>query len=191
MHLSEILKAELKAFTERTGNKKLRILETGTIRGATPNYEENDGWSTVTFAEHVKANGGLFTSIDLDISTATTVLKSKKLYTHVQQIQGYSVDVLAGLATSMYTDPNATEGSYDIAFLDSDNNGSLIFHEYMVVKHMMRSPGLIIVDDVNMNSQEVLKGHEILPWLIANEIPHRLLERTGDGYRTGVLVFEV
>ena len=69
MHMSEILKAELDAFRERTGKTRLDILETGTIRGAGENYHRGDGWSTVTFAEYVKANGGSLTSIDLEIDT--------------------------------------------------------------------------------------------------------------------------
>ena len=58
MHMSEILKAELDAFRERTEKTRLDILETGTIRGAGENYHRGDGWSTATFAEYVKANGG-------------------------------------------------------------------------------------------------------------------------------------
>lgn len=191
MHLSEILKNELDAFRKRAGKKSLNIVETGTIRGAGDNYRANDGWSTLTFAEYVKANGGRFVSIDLDISVAVQVLKANKLYTHVQQIQGHSIDVLSGLALGAYLEKDSEEGLFDVAFLDSDNNSSLIFHEYLIVKHMMRSPGLIIVDDVDVTSTEVVKGHEILPYAVANGIQHRLEIRQGDDMQTGVLVFEV
>lgn len=195
MHLSKILNAELTAFSEKWGSAKLDIVETGTIRGDGDNYAQNDGWSTVTFAEWVKKNGGSFTSIDLDVSTAEKVLKRKKLRDHVQLVQGHSLEALAAIVQdNAIADPDDAEqvGALDVAFLDSDNDASLIFHEYLIVKKVMRSPGLIIVDDVDIVSTEVVKGHEILPYARANGIPHRIVERTGeDGFRIGVLVFEV
>lgn len=188
MNLSEILADELDAFRARTGKDKLDIIETGSIRGDSDTYRVNDGWSTVTFAEYTKTYGGGVVSIDLDTSTADKVLRAKKLRSQVTLVEGHSIDQLAGmLATS------AAKGKtlFDVALLDSDNCGALIFHEYLIVRQMMREPGLIIVDDVDITSSEVVKGHEILPWAQANNLPHRLIERSGDGYRTGVLVFEV
>lgn len=183
MHLSEILAAELADLRDRANKEKLVIVETGSIRGDGEQYRVNDGWSTLTFAWEVKEHGGSLTSIDLDTSTADKVLRAEKLRSQVKLIEGHSIDVLAGLAS---------EGSamFDVAFLDSDNDGALIFHEYLVVKHLMSSPGLIIVDDVDIHSQEVVKGHKILPWARAHSIPHRIIERGAD-YRIGVLVFEV
>jgi predicted O-methyltransferase YrrM len=192
MHLSEILNAELDAFRERTGKTRLDILETGTIRGTTENYRVGDGWSTITFAEHVKANGGTLTSIDLDITNAELVLKEKRLTKYVNLIKGASVQEIKKLATTSATSKTrAAKRSVDVAFLDSGNDASLTFSEYLAVKEIMRAPGLVIVDDVDMNSHEVVKGHEIVPFLQANEVPHRIIERVGDGFRTGVLVFEV
>jgi hypothetical protein len=192
MHLSEILKRELSALQRRAGKEKLDILETGSIRGTGDNYRQNDGWSTVTFAEHVKRYGGSFTSIDLDTDAAEVVLKSRKLATHVNLVRGHSLDVLAGLTRLDGAEHDGEGGTVDVAFLDSDNNASLIFHEYLIIRHAMRSPGLVIVDDVDIASQEVVKGHEILPYARANNIPHRIIERTGeDGFRIGVLVFDL
>jgi cephalosporin hydroxylase len=188
MHLSEILTTELGAFRARTGKDKLDIIETGTIRGDGENYRVNDGWSTVTFATDVKEHGGSLTSIDLDIATADKVLRSKKLRSQVTLIEGHSIDVLSALLVEAAA---KDKQPYDVAFLDSDNDGALIFHEYLIVKKIVRSPGLIIVDDVDIHSSEVIKGHEILPWAVANNIPYQLIERVGDGYKTGVLLFEV
>lgn len=188
MHLSEILNAELASFRERTGKARLDILETGTIRGTTENYRVGDGWSTITFAEHVKANSGSLTSIDLDISNAELVLKDKRLTKYVNLIKGSSVQEINALASGK---TRATKRSVDVAFLDSGNDASLTFSEYLTVREIMRTPGLIIVDDVDMNSHEVVKGHEIVPFLQAQGIEHRIIERMGDGFRTGVLVFEV
>jgi predicted O-methyltransferase YrrM len=185
MHLSEVLLAELAAFSKRTKRKALNIIETGTIRGEGEEYRKNDGWSTVTFAEYTKKNGGAVTSIDLNTKTSAKVLGDKSLARHVDLIEGHSIDVLA--RTLAKDEP----GLFDVAFLDSDNDGALIFHEYLIVKQIMRSPGLIIVDDVDIESSEVVKGHELLPWAQAHGIPHRIIERSGDGYRTGMLVFDV
>lgn len=188
MHMSEILKAELDAFRERTGRAHLDILETGTIRGAGENYHRGDGWSTVTFAEYVKANGGSVTSIDLEIDTAVQVLKAHRLATHVKLVKGSSVEVIEEMAGKKGRSPR---GSLDVAFLDSGNDAALTLREYLTVAPLMRSPGLVMVDDVDMNSHEVVKGHEIVPFIQAHGIAHRIIQRDGDGFTTGVLVFEV
>lgn len=200
MHLSEILKAELDSFRAAHTMESLDILETGSIRGTGANYQKNDGWSTLTFAEYAKKHGGSFTSIDLDTTAAETVLGKKGLRSQVNLIQGHSIEVLTGLVASAWASAEKTnkgevliggDGFLDVAFLDSDNDGALIFHEYLVVKSIMRTPGLIIVDDVDVMSTEVVKGHEILPWAKRMGIAHRVEIRHGDGYQTGVLVFEV
>lgn len=200
MHLSELLKEELLAFSKRAKGKELDIVETGTIRGDGENYRVNDGWSTLTFAEWATENGGQVTSIDLDISVAQRVLEDRELLSQVILMQGHSIEVLSTIVAQAWSrvkknnkgvPVSLDEGFFDVAFLDSDNDGALIFHEYLVVKKIVRSPGLIIVDDVDIDSTEVVKGHEILPWARANNIKHRIVQRSGEGYRTGVLVFEV
>lgn len=200
MHLSEILTNELTALAERTGRRKLDLLETGTIRGVTEEYQSNDGWSTLTLAAYAKVNGGKLTSIDLDVKASRAILKEHGLSSAVRLTQGHSIEVLSGLVASAYAvaeKPADNEvrvggpGFLDLAFLDSSNDGSLIFHEFLIVRHIMRSPGVIIVDDVDMESTEVVKGQKILPYVLAHDIPHRVIERRGSAVRTGVLVFEV
>lgn len=200
-HLSEILKSELAKLRERivaTGTSadpdaSLDILETGTIRNTGEAYRVNDGWSTLTFAEDVHASGGNLVAIDLDVSAAREVLEARGLADVVVLREGHSIDVLSEMLAGIgnlgkYYD---TPDSYNVAFLDSDNDAGLILHEYLIVKRMVRSPGLIMVDDVDMDSSGVTKGHQIVPWLDAHGTPYRLEKRHGDGYETGVLVIEV
>lgn len=203
MHLSEILNAELAKLRGRStafeGNP-LDILETGTIRNTGENYRVNDGWSTLTFAEDVAECGGSLTAIDLDVSAAQEVIRAHELERHVTFHQGHSIDVLSGILANAYGNAKKNSkgqlilggvGFVDVAFLDSDNDAGLILHEYLLVNRIMRSPGLIMVDDVDLTSEVVMKGHGLVPWLAARGIPYRTEIRHGDGYQTGVLVIEV
>lgn len=185
MHLSEILRTELDAFRERTGKQTLDIIETGTIRGETDNYYWGDGHSTIAFAEYVREHGGTVTSIDDDITTAQKVLRSKRLGTRVKFLRGHSAEILEDLAGN-----RDDEGIADVIFLDSDNDASLTLREYLAARALLRSPGLVIVDDVDMESHEIVKGHEIVPWIEAHGIPYRITKRQGDGFWTGVMVFD-
>lgn len=208
-HLSEILKDELATLRDRmrveAGSKtaetvELDILETGTIRNTAENYRVNDGWSTLTFAEEVANQGGSLVAIDLDVSAAREVIEGRGLDLRVTFFEGHSIDVLSGMLANAYGGAKRTSGGKltlggsgfaDVAFLDSDNNAALILHEYLIVKRMVRSPGLIMVDDVDMSSADVVKGHEIVKWLERDGTPYRLQKRHGDGYETGVLIIEV
>lgn len=184
MHLSDILTAELAALRTRAGKDKLAIVETGSIRGEGDQYHVNDGWSTLTFAREVKQHGGSFISIDLDTSTADKVLRAEKLRSQVKLVECPSIEGLTRLARNLNT--------FDVAFLDTLNDSTLTFHEYLIARQLMNTPGLIMIDDVDKKSKEFLKGHEILPWAEENNIPFRLIERTGEnGFHTGVMVFEV
>lgn len=192
MHMSELLRRELATLRERANAPELPldILETGTIRNTGEQYRVNDGWSTLTFAEDVAAYGGSLTAIDLDVSAAQQVINDHELWACVTFHQGHSIAVLAGmLAASSAMD--GVGGVTDVALLDSDNDASLILHEYMIVRYMMRSPGVIMVDDVDMSSTGVTKGHQIVPYLDARGIPYRTEMRHGDGYQTGVVVIPV
>lgn len=200
MHLSEILTAELDAFRAGAGVVELDILETGTIRNVGENYRINDGWSTLTFAQYVDEHGGSVTSIDLDISSADKVLREHGVRESATLIEGYSVEILAGMVANAYARASRVakgviapggEGFADVVFLDSDNDGALILHEFMVARCIVRTPGLIMVDDVDLDSDGVVKGHKIVPWLESRGTSYRLEKRHGDDYTTGVLVIEV
>lgn len=185
-HLSKLLVAELDAFRTRTGRDQLAILETGSIRNEGEEYHQNDGWSTLTFAEYVRDNGGSLTSVDLDVSAANAVLTRHGVREHVNLVQGHSVEVLA-----RYVADHQEQDSLDVVLLDSDNDAGLIINEFFLAKRLMRHPALVLVDDVEPGSALVVKGHQIMPWLDLHEVPYRLERRTGDGYSTGVLVFEL
>lgn len=180
--MSKLLVTELDAFRERNGRDSLNVLETGSIRGTEEQYHQNDGWSTLTIAEYVRENGGSLTSIDLDIAAANEVLTRHGVRDVVELIEGDSVDTINKLPAST---------ALDVVLLDSDNNADLIMLEFIAVRPLTNSPALFLVDDVEPGSTGVVKGHRILPWLEESKIPHRLERRTGDGYSTGVLVFEL
>lgn len=165
--------------------EKLSILETGTIRAEGENYQINDGWSTMTFALNVAQYGGRVTSIDLDTRVATKVLAEHGLLGHVKLIEAHSIDALAELLCDQ--DPIALE-PYHLIYLDSDNDAELILHEFLIARRMVRAPGYILVDDVDMSSEDVVKGHALVPFLKRHRIDFRIEERRSDDYVTGILV---
>lgn len=182
MDFQEIIRRELAALTYRVRRTMLDIVETGTIRGAGDEYRTGDGWSTVAFAEHVYNHGGTFTSIDLDVSTARAVLTGHvdRLDQYVSLVEGHSIEVLTRYAV---------EGrQFDVASLDSDNDAQLILDEYLIASTMLRRPGLLIVDDVDLDSLLVTKGHKVVPWLDNKGVPYGIVQRDAGGYTTGVLV---
>lgn len=181
MDLQGIIREELAALG-RTGRTALDIVETGTIRGGDDQYRTGDGWSTIAFAEHVRDNDGTFTGIDLDVSIARAVLAghADHIDRYVTLVQGHSVQTLARLV--------AAGRRFDVALLDSDNDAQLILHEYLIVSAMLRRPGLLLVDDIDLESELVLKGHELVPWLDREGVPYEIVQRDCDGYTTGVLI---
>jgi predicted O-methyltransferase YrrM len=84
-----------------------------------------------------------------------------------------------------------TARKVDVVLLDGANDAQRTLDEFLVARKILRSPGLIIVDDVDMSSQEVVKGHLLVPHLDSEGIPYRIVTREGDGFSTGVLVFRV
>lgn len=185
-HFSKLLVAELDALAERVGRRELRILETGSIRNEAEQYHQNDGWSTLTFAEYVAENGGSLTSIDLDTRAADAVLTRHGLRDCVELVQDHSINVLAGLIAD-----HSNQHAFDLMLLDSDNDADLILHEYLLAKQLIRSPGVILVDDVEPGSKTVVKGHKLLPLVEAGGMKHRMLRRTGDaGFSVGVLALD-
>lgn len=184
MHLLDLIDVELRAHRKRVGRDRLTILETGTIRGTADKYRHDDGWSTLVFAEQVEIHGGEVYSIDLDTSTAERVLRGHGLDKHVRLLRGYSIDLLA----QMLDDAGPI---IDVLFLDSDNDAELILHEWLIARRLMRTPGLLLVDDVDLNSDTVVKGHQIVPWLEDHGTPFRVETRVGTTLTTGVLVAEL
>lgn len=181
-HLSKLLAVELDAFRTKTGRAELSILETGSIRNTGEEYHQNDGWSTLTFAEYVRDNGGSLISIDLDTAAADEVLTRHDVRRFVMLVEGDSVETIGRLKPST---------ALDVVLLDSENDAELIMREFIAVKERTVRPALFLVDDVEPGSTSVVKGHQILPWLTEAGVPYRLERRTGTGYSTGVLVFEL
>lgn len=174
MDLRDIIRQELATLDWKY------IVETGTIRGEADQYRTGDGWSTLALAEQVRNHGGMVTSIDLCVSTARKVLIQNDLAQHVELIEGHSIQVLTQLAI--------TGRQFDVILLDSDNDAQLILDEYLVASTMLRRPGLLIVDDVNLESAMVVKGHKIVPWLDREGVSYEIVQRDAGGYMTGVLV---
>lgn len=203
MHMSKLLNAELEQFSNGLGRRDLRILETGCIRNDAETYRINDGWSTLTFAEWVRDNGGSSTSIDLDVAAAHRVLKRESLIggeltvdpghngsftsNRITLIQGYSVRVLANMLAQ------GDKHSFDLILLDSENDPDLILHEFFIARHLVIPGGLIMIDDVSLDpsSPDGSKGDAVVPWAEANGLPVRKVVRTGEGYVTNVVVLEM
>lgn len=180
-HMSDLLNGVLDGLRTKLGRGELAILETGTIRQESEEYRWNDGWSTLTFAENVRDHGGSLTSIDLDVAAADRVLTRHGLRDHVTLIEGDSIRTLQEMQGS----------SFDLVLLDSDNDADLIMNEYHLVKPMVNTPGVIIVDDVVPGSPHVVKGHKLVPYLDSSLLPYRMETRTGRGYSTGMLIMDV
>ena len=108
----------LNEYKEKYG--KFKIVETGTIRNASSRYKKDDGHSTKYICEFIQKNPDCtFCSIDLQTNVCNTYLKEKNLRQYVNLIQGNSLDVLPTL-------------TFDIAYLDSDNDSELIFKEFTI-----------------------------------------------------------
>ena len=182
-HFSQLLTDELAAYSAHAGRTDLAILETGSIRNEAEEYHQNDGWSTLTFAQHVKEHGGSLTSVDLDITAADVVLNRHGLRDTVNLVQQHSIEFLAGEI--------AAGTRYDVILLDSENDADLILNEYLLAKNL--GPGLLLVDDVEPGSATVVKGQKLLPWVQASdEVQWRLLRRTGAGsFSVGVLALDL
>lgn len=182
MHLHDLLSEELAGLRRRKNSDALDILETGSIRGDSGEYLSNDGWSTLLFAKHIRKYGGSFVSVDLNVEVAQRVLDRHGLADCATFTRGHSIDVLARLLYGTMR--------FDLIYLDSDNDADLILHEYFVARMLLRSPGLILVDDVDLESTGVVKGHALVPYLEREGVNYRLETREGDSYSTGILAIE-
>ena len=182
--MHDALTKELDALRARRGYDELAILETGCIRMEDPTYRDSDGWSTLTFAQYIQSHGGTLTSVDLDTSVAQRVLKEAGADKRVTFVDGYSIDVLAGMIVS--------EQSFDVVMLDTENDAQLVLHEYLVAKRLVTTGTLMIFDDVDMtNISGAVKGHQVVPWFDHHGIHYRMQQRLSDQYVTNMVFMDV
>jgi hypothetical protein len=182
MHLTEILERELAKF----GARNLSVVETGTIRGDAEASRIGDGWSTLWFAERNRFEGtpAQVISIDLVTHVADKVLEQHGVRDRVILVEDHSIAALARLERA----------SFDVVFLDSDNDAQLIKHEFLIALALVKPGGVILIDDcafVEKPPTGALKGELVIPYLKDTQMPYRQIEREGwRGYKTGVLVIE-
>lgn len=131
----------------------LNILETGTIRNTAAEYVTGDGHSTVHIAEWVKLHGGRFTSIDLYTGVADRYLSELGLRDNVTLVQSNSLLAIAAVTTPLH-----------FVLLDSANNADLILAEFRLVAPKVVKGGIVMIDDVNMTSVSIVKGHKVVPY---------------------------
>lgn len=183
MHLSSIITRELETLRERTGRNAMRTLETGTIRNTADEYQQNDGWSSLTFAQEAARTGGWHTGIDLSLAAVTSVLLAHDLMERVTLIEGYSISELAEMIRGEQPD------EFDVILLDSDNDSDLILHEFMIAIHLVAPDGIILVDDVAPGSRHVLKGNKLVPYLDKIGVTYQIETRTGrPGFTSGFMI---
>lgn len=180
--LGDLINIHLTNVAVRMEKESLNILETGSIRSPEIRFRDGDGWSTFTLATHAKMHGGSAVSIDLDTRVAADVLAGYGLDKHIQLVTGHSIDVLTGYLAEGKT--------FDFILLDSDNDADLILHEYFIALRLIRDGGIIMIDDVEPGSREVLKGNALIPHLKQVMKPYTLHKRSKNAISTGVAVVE-
>jgi predicted O-methyltransferase YrrM len=181
--LEVILQRELAGLQERTGKKALDVLEVGTIRETADAARPADGWSSLFFAEHAARHGGRVVGIDLDVSNARLVLERHGVDQHAELITGSSLDVMPRLISEGQT--------FDVIFLDSDNDPDLVMKEYAFALELIRPGGLILADDMDQDDQWVRKGLKLIPHLIENGVNYRVDRREAPWGGRDVLIQEV
>lgn len=180
MYQGEILIREMDRLRNKLDRRGLHTLETGSVRNTEDRYQIGDGWSTVTFGFQAEEFGGTAASVDLDVEAAIELLERYGLTHRVALYQGYSIDLLAQFIERQIR--------YDLILLDSDNDAQLILHEYLLARRLLRGGGTIVVDDVDLESDTVLKGHALVPWLDDHDIEYSIEQRDGGGFSTGMLI---
>jgi len=180
--LGDLIDTHLARLRTKLGRKDLTSVETGSIRSAETRFRDGDGWSTVALAVNARNHGGRAVSIDLDTSVASQVLTAHDLYDNVALTQGHSIDVLAGFL-------QAGE-QFDFILLDSENDAQLILHEWYLARRLVAPGGIIMIDDVEPGSTDVLKGNDVIPHFNLHKIPYKLHRRTKNRIHTGVAVVE-
>ncbi|WP_167543334.1 O-methyltransferase [Streptomyces violaceusniger] len=181
--LEVILQRELAGLRERSGKKALDVLEVGTIRETAEGARPADGWSTLFFAEHVAEHGGRVVGVDLDVSAARLVLQRHGVAEKVELVTGSSLEVLPRLV-----DEGA---SFDVIFLDSDNDPDLVMSEYEFALKLIRPGGLILADDVDQDDVWVRKGLKLIPYLKDSGVAFRIDRREASWGGRDVMIQEV
>lgn len=181
--LEVILRRELAGLQERSGKKAVDVLEVGTIRESAEEARAADGWSTLCFAEHAAVYGGHIVGVDLDVTAATQVLTRHGVADRVELLTGSSVEVLPRLI--------AEGRSFDVVFLDSDNDADLVMREYSLARELVRRGGLIMADDMDQGDPWVFKGLKLIPYLKQKGIAYRIDRREAPWGGRDVLIQEV
>src|SRR5262245_34915857 len=166
MNLHDLLTMELAKLP-----RPLRVVETGSIRNDDISRRDDDGWSTLWFAQQENVS---LHSIDLDVSAAGRVLERNGGPRGVTLVQGHSILGLATLIGSFGA------GSFDVAFLDSSNDPELILHEFLTALVLVRNGGMILIDDVAIETKPYTggtQGSSVIEHCRLNQLPYRLCER--------------
>jgi predicted O-methyltransferase YrrM len=179
--MNDVLAEELASFRTATGKEPLDILEIGVARSTSEDHLVGDGWSTVTLARDVQQHGGSLTGIDLDTSAASELLVSRGL--RAELIRGDSLVVLPVLQKQGRV--------FDVVFLDGANDAGVVMEEFLIVQSMVRSPGLILADDMDQDDPEVVKGLKLIPHLKEKGVPFRLTHRETPWTNREILVLPV
>lgn len=180
--LGDLIEKHLTRTRERMKRSDLAMLETGSIRNPELRYRDGDGWSTIALATHVRVHGGHVTSIDLNTRVADAVLASHGMRDDVHLVTGHSIDVLAGYLQ---------EGKkFDFILLDSENDAQLTLHEWYIAHRLINEGGIIMLDDIEPGSKDVLKGNLVIPHFQRQKVPYKLVRRSKNAVQTGVSVVE-
>lgn len=152
--------------------RRLTIVETGTIRDADERYRTGDGHATLYIAEWLKKGNRnhRFISIDIDSSAVNNCkahLESKGLLKYVQVRLADSRQELKKIRP------------IDFAYLDSRNESIHTYHEFTAVYGRLAKNSIICIDDssMNLNPVGVNKGLRVLRWANEHKIPVKMMDR--------------
>lgn len=145
--------------------RRVLIVETGTIRNV--DYQESDGHSTRFIAEMMRKED-LFISIDLYTEVCEKYLRKLGLRDRAIIVQSDSVKYLKYLC-------EVENIEIDVAYLDSENDASLIFDEFQVVWNKITKGGFVAIDDAYPESEQVYKCHKVLKWANENNVQYEII----------------
>jgi hypothetical protein len=182
--IGDIIREELPAFLERTGQERFHVLEIGVLRAQDEEHEKGDGHSTLAFAELCsRYPGSTFTGIDLMVSDAIDAVGKLGFGDLCTFLQGDSLEMLKTLVASGRV--------FNVIYLDADNSSKSTMAEYELALQVLDRPGLILGDDMNLDHPEVRKGRILIPHLRDSGTPFRLLQRHTPWDVRDILVQEV